>query len=1590
MKIAREILVLLVLLAASVGVASAQVTTGTPPFGSFGGGPDVVDLANLNAHLAVPVFNRAGRGTSFTYGLAYDTSVWYPVTSGSTTSWQSVRNWGWTVQTQPSTGYVSFSETTTTCPPTKSDPFGGFRYFYDNFVFHDRRGTPHQFSGSTFLQGGTCGSANGGTLNAVAADGSGHAIAATDLGAATITSRAGQLLNPPINLSSGAATFTDTNGNQISVNSSGVFTDTLGTTALTYAGSGTPSSPVTLTYTAPSGASAAYTVKFTSYTVQTNFGCSGIAEFGPTSESLISEIDLPDQAVNTSDRYLFTYEATPGASGNVTGRLASVTLPTGGTINYTYTGGSNGIECTDGSAAGLTRQTPDGTWTYARTLGTAPATTTTITDPQSNQTVEEFQGIYPTETQAYQGSASSGTLLKTTYTCYNGASSPCNSTVITLPITQRKHILQWPGSSGLESQTVTSYNSYGLVTEKDEYAYGSGAPGSVVRKTLTTYASLTNGIVNRPASVTVEDGSSNVHAQNTYCYDEGTPSGTTTCAATGAATATSGTPQHVSITGSRGNTTTMTSLVTGSTTLGKTLTYYDTGNVIVSTDVNGAQTTLTYGSSSCGNSFVTSISEPLSLSKSMVWNCTGGVTTSATDENGKTVSASYTDAYFWRPNSATDQLSNVANLAYASPTSVESSMVFSSSTTDALATLDGLGRGHVSQKKESPSSSTYDSVETDYDSLGRPDRTTLPYGGTAGQTNSTGASTNTTYDALGRKIQVTDAGGRDTTYSYSGNDTYRSAGPAPSGENAKRKQLEYDALHRLTSVCEVTSGTGSGTCGQTNSVTGYWTEYAYDLKNHLTGVTQNAQSSSTQTRTYVYDDLGRMTSETNPESGTTTYTYDTDSTCGTAKGDLVKKIDAVGNTTCFTYDVLHRVTSTTYSGTYASVTPSRYFVYDSATVNSVAMVNPKTRMAEAYTCFSPCTSKLTDLGLSYTARGEVSDVYESTPNSGGYYHVNQTYWANGAVNQLSGLSGLPTITYTVDGEGRITSAAASSGQNPLSSTSYNVASEPLTVTLGSSDSDTFVYDPNTDRMTEYEFTVNSQSVTGTLTWNAIGTLASLAVVDPFNSGDAQTCSYTHDDETRIASANCGSVWSQTFSYDAFGNINKSGSSSFGATYSATTNRMTQIGSSTPTYDANGNVTNDFLNTYAWDANGRPVTADTVGLTYDALGRMVEQGRSGAYTQIVYTPTGAKLALMSGSTLQRGFVSLTGGSMAVYNASGLDYYRHSDWVGSSRFASTPSRTMYTDGAYGPFGEPYAQTGTADVSFTGMNQDTASNMYDFPAREYGTQGRWPSPDPAGISSVNIGNPQTWNRYAYVVNNPLALTDATGLFAGEPVPDSPNIGVDISEDANGGGYGCQIDGTDESCAMAYQEVSSGAGVQCPDNDCGFGTAAPFHCSDSVCGYMSPEFVATHENEWNGVLYSDDEWSDFKDDRVEAQKEALADAIASASDNPDVTWALVYNHLVYSGTQGGNADFSWVIYSPTDGSILTMTQLQLSIPELDDGGCEWSCREGSMPSIHFHDDMFHLDTASPLWGYGLGLLIHGFVDFGLGNINPSVPMVH
>ena len=79
----------------------------------------------------------------------------------------------------------------------------------------------------------------------------------------------------------------------------------------------------------------------------------------------------------------------------------------------------------------------------------------------------------------------------------------------------------------------------------------------------------------------------------------------------------------------------------------------------------------------------------------------------------------------------------------------------------------------------------------------------------------------------------------------------------------------------------------------------------------------------TQTRTFVFDSLGRMTSATNPESGTITYTYDNN-------GNVLTKTDARGIVVTCAYDALNRNTTTDYSDT-TTISPDIKRFYDGAT-----------------------------------------------------------------------------------------------------------------------------------------------------------------------------------------------------------------------------------------------------------------------------------------------------------------------------------------------------------------------------------------------------------------------------------------------------------------------------------------------------------------------------------------------------------------------------------------------------------------------------------------------------------------------------------
>jgi hypothetical protein len=440
-------------------------------------------------------------------------------------------------------------------------------------------------------------------------------------------------------------TITDPNGNQIafSLPSQG-WTDTLGASVLTTSLNG--SQGTTYSYPGPggtSGVSEPFSVTDSALTIQTNFRCPGIADITNQKASLPTSISLPDGTL-----YGVVYEATWGTypSNFVTGRIHSLTLPSGATVTYTYTGGTNGINCLDGSPAILTKTTPDGPWKYNRSYSpTTKLWTTIVTDPSLNDTAYTFDSAptgtgnlipYTTlETQRviYQGSHTSGSALETIVTCYNGNFANCATTnnlgpYYPYPITRTDKYTYLAGNSSPSlSEKFYAVSNELQVTQDNEFDFGVNtgvAPTATPLKgTMITYASLGNNILNRPACVQVTTGNS--------------PS---TCGTV--TTNTNSITKYLNYS-AQGNVGTIQRWISGSTYATSKFTYYPTGLVETSTDPKNNSATYTYAD--CNNSYLTNVAEPLSLSTSMTWDCNGGVPITSTDENGQITRYVYQDHF---------------------------------------------------------------------------------------------------------------------------------------------------------------------------------------------------------------------------------------------------------------------------------------------------------------------------------------------------------------------------------------------------------------------------------------------------------------------------------------------------------------------------------------------------------------------------------------------------------------------------------------------------------------------------------------------------------------------------------------------------------------------------------------------------------------------------------------------------------------------------------------------------------------------------------------------------------------------------------
>lgn len=114
---------------------------------------------------------------------------------------------------------------------------------------------------------------------------------------------------------------------------------------------------------------------------------------------------------------------------------------------------------------------------------------------------------------------------------------------------------------------------------------------------------------------------------------------------------------------------------------------------------------------------------------------------------------------------------------------------------------------------------------------------------------------------------------------------------------------------------------------------------------------------------------------------------------------------------------------------------------------------------------------------------------------------------------------------------------------------------------------------------------------------------------------------------------------------------------------------------------------------------------------------------------------------------------------------IEYYTH-DAIGSVRMVFDPAGNVIGQATYSPFGQEIAGTmGMPSQRFTGQERDHEAQLDYFNSRSYQYRtGRFSSVDP--IFAGSAADPQSWNRYSYVSNNPLAFVDPSGAQQTTPL--------------------------------------------------------------------------------------------------------------------------------------------------------------------------------------------------------------------------------
>ncbi len=900
---------------------------------------------------------------------------------------------------------------------------------------------------------------------------------------------------------------------------------------------------------------------------------------------------------------------------------------------------------------------------------------------------------------------------------------------------------------------------------------------------------------------TVTDGSGNTASQlsllydNTALTDRGSLSGHDSGYGTSYAT--------------RGNITTKQSFILAGSSVASHFQYDTLGNVVTVTDGKGTDTSISYSapdfafpkstSKSVGGTTlawsktydlstgqVTSFSDPNCPPSTCTPSSSNSTFYTAFDANGQNLDPLERVQLVTRPDGGRTQfLYNDSNLTVTTLTD----QTTQDGKLAAMTIFDRLGRQIQSMTFEDGvvAGTNYISTEQTFDALGRPYQTSLPhrYVATPACGSTTHCST-TNYDALGRPKSVVTDDGATTSMTYTGNTTY------VTDQSGNVRGTKTDSAGRIMSVIEAGSVT---------------TSYRYSASNNLLAVCQagtfgaNNTCTNGQGRQFSYDWLGQLTSATNPEtsatnqpSGTIQYTsYD-------ANGNLLSKTDSQSIVTTMTYDELNRVLTKSYSGVNSA--PAVTYCYDGkvATPGGGSCIVPTTSIPKALGHLTQVYSSVS--ATTYAGFDVMGRITASSQNTGGATYPFGSAIVPGYTYNLAGQLISETypsgriVAYEFDAAGRTAHVKnpASGGTVYADLSSFNPSASQYAYApnggiqvlgLGNGVTESWTWDPL--RLQPTQMQVGSLLTLqyfycpsgGSSCSSNNGNMQRQKITTPALGAITQDYTYA-DGFNRLTSATETSAgglqtWQQKYQYDNYGN--RAVVSGY-VPYSAQTpgalsqfvesingaavnrNRWTGAG-----YDGAGNLTTLPQRTYTYDAENRlvastqPGTTAAIGYAYDGNGQRVQKTVGTAVTTYVYDASG-QLAAEYGPPTDTGTI-----------------YLSADHLGSTRLVQTSSGTVQARYDYWPFGEDipsgmggrdatypsgvYPATG-ADVEslkFTGKERDAETGLDYFGARYFSAaQGRWTSPD-APLADQWEKDPQSWNLYSYVRNNPLRFTDLTG---------------------------------------------------------------------------------------------------------------------------------------------------------------------------------------------------------------------------------------